>query len=186
MTHWEDLALETAERFGGTLPHPDTAAQIAAVYERAPHAVEKAIDRVALEYEQGGIRSPWGILRSRVKQITTSEATATRANERDKTIARAEQWMRNAGMHYDSEQELLDELYGERGRLRDHPDTRQRMLALWTELRPIGEQLDQDAIDRGTRYQEQRERLRGIQPPETPDQRLARQRELAAKKAEAA
>lgn len=101
MIDWEDLVLTTAERFGGTLPHPDTAAAIAQVYARAPHAVERAIDRIATEYDQGNIRSPWGILKSRVQQIQTEAATTSKANDRDATIARAEQWIKTAGLHMD-------------------------------------------------------------------------------------
>lgn len=178
MIEWEDLALQTAERFGGTLPHPETAAAIAAVHAKAPHAVERAIDRVAIEYEDGGIRSPWGILRSRVKQITTETAAAGRANDRDKTIARAEQWIRNAGLHYDRTSEIEHALFGN-AHLEPTPDKdgqpitspgdtlirnppphlRQKLVDLWTDLRPIGEQIEQDAIDRGLRYQQQREEL---------------------------
>jgi hypothetical protein len=111
MIGWEDLAYTTAERFGGTMPHPDTAKTIADVYAKAPHAVLRAIDRVALEYEDGAIRSPWGILRSRVQQITVTAHTNTKANDVEKIIARAEQWIRTAGLHMDWP-EVEDELFG--------------------------------------------------------------------------
>ncbi len=41
------------------------------------------------------------------------------------------------------------------GLLEEHrtPEIQERMLRLWRELRPIGEQLEQDATDRGTAYQ---------------------------------
>lgn len=184
MIDWEDLIYQTAERFGGTTPHPDTAAAIAAVYAKSPSAVIRAIDRVAQEHEDGNIRSPWGILRSRVQQITVTTKSNARANDTEKAVARAEQWMRTTGLHYDRATELLDELYGDRGRLRDHPQTRDRMLELWRELRPEGERLDAEAVEAGIRYQQHRATLKDTATPaETAEQRLERQRKLAARKA---
>jgi hypothetical protein len=161
MIEWEDLALQTAERFGGTMPHPDTAQAVAAVYAKAPNAVERAIDRVANDYAEGNIRSPWGVLKSRVQQITVDSSQAKRGNDADKAIARAEQRVRNELLHYDLEREVVDELFGPRGTLKDHdtPDTRTRMLALWREHRPLGELVEQEADERGRRYVEQRQRL---------------------------
>jgi hypothetical protein len=166
MIEWEDLVLETAERFGGTIPHPDTSNAIARVYAHAPQAVTNAIDRIALEYQDGGIRSPWGILKSRVQQIQTTERTTNRANNRDKAIACAEQWVRNAGIHFDRESELIDELYGDRGMLREHQDTRDRILELWRELRPIGEQIEAEHEAFMARHAAQRARA-DLQPKST-------------------
>jgi len=186
MIDWEDLPYQTSERFGGTLPHPDTATAIQAVYLRAPAAVTRAIDRIANEYAAGEVASPWGILRHRVSQIQTTEQAATRSNDRDKTIARAEQWLRTAGLHYDRESEIIDELFGDRGRLLGHhtPDLQDRMVALWHELRPLGQQVETEALERAERQNTQRERAANIQPnPETEEQRIARLRALAARKA---
>jgi hypothetical protein len=159
MIEWEDLALQTAERFGGTMPHPDTAKAVAAVYAKAPNAVERAIDRVANDYAEGNIRSPWGVLKSRVQQITVDSSQAKRGNDADKAIARAEQRVRNELLHYDLEREVVDELYGPRGTLRDHPETQDRMIALWRDLRPLGELVEHEADERGRRYVEQRQKL---------------------------
>ena len=158
MKEWDDLVLETAERFGGTIPHPDTAATIATVYAKAPDAVTRTIDRIAGEYQDGNIRSPWGILKSRVQQIQVSVQTTSRANDRDKAIARAEQWIRTAGLHYDRPAEIADELFGHRGMLRTHrtPELEARVTALWASLRPLGELVEAEAIERGLRYQAQR------------------------------
>jgi len=156
MIEWEDLAYQTAERFGGTMPHPETAAAIANVYAKAPTAVAKAIDRTAADYETGSIRSPWGVLKSRVQQITITKTSNARANDNEKAVQRAEQWIRNAGLHYDRWDEIHDELYGDRGKLRDHPATEPRMRELWHDLRPLGEQVEHEAIQRGLRYQAQK------------------------------
>ena len=160
--NWDDLALETAERFGGTFPHPETRDAIATVHQRAPNAVERTIDQVAADYQRGDINSPWGILRSRVQKITADVTPkATASNQREKAIARAEQWLRTAGLHYDRPSEILDELFGDRGMLRTHrtPDLEQRIVNLWTELRPLGEQAEHDQLERLARYAEQRARM---------------------------
>ena len=93
------------------MPHPDTAAAIARVHQRAPHAVETAIDRVAAEHEDGTVRSPWGMLKSRVAQIQADIPKAERQNDRQADIERAEQWIRVAGIYLDwdeVESELFD------------------------------------------------------------------------------
>lgn len=161
MIEWEDLALQTAERFGGTMPHPDTANAIAAVHAKAPHAVQRAIDRVANDYNEGNIRSPWGVLKARVQQITIDTAGAQRGNDRDKAIARAEQRIRNELLHYDRWAEVADELFGERGTLKDHhtPELEQRMTDLWHNLRPLGTATELEAEARGIRYQQQKATL---------------------------
>lgn len=185
MTEWEDLLPEIAETFGGQLPYPETADDIRAAYQRAPQTVTRMADAVAALYADGTAQNPWGMLRYRVKAIPEHDPSKPSASGsgRDKAIARAEQWMRTAGLHHDRETELLDELYGERGRLRHHPETRDRMLQLWHELRPLGELADHEAAERGQRYAQQRKQLATTPAGETPEQRLQRQRETAAHKA---
>ena len=161
MKDWDDLVLETAERFGGTFPHPDTSQAVAEVYQRAPNSVERAIDQVADDYTAGNINSPWGILRSRVSKITADvQAKATASNSREKSLLRAEQWIRTTGIHFDRAEEIEDELYGNRGQLRAHPETKPRILELWNELRPLGVMLEQEAEERGRRYQLQHDDLK--------------------------
>ena len=219
MKEWEDLTLETAERFGGNLPHPDTSQAIGTVYARAPQAVTRAIDRVAHDYDQGTVRSPWGILRSRVQQLADDTPKHEAANDREQRIARAEQWIRTAGAHTtwtEVEAELFappdltppaewlielerdtrtkpgrpiyDQLLkativrtmtvgqepvpdsATAGRLAEHdtPALRDRLRALHTEHRPAAEQLEQDAIERGIRYQADRKRLDALRKPLPP------------------
>ena len=159
MIEWEDLAYQTAERFGGTMPHPDTATAIANVYAKAPTAVQRAIDRVAADYDTGNIRSPWGVLKARVQQITADSHQAKSGNDREKAVARAEQRIRNELLHYERADEVLDELFGPRGTLKAHtsPDLELRMLALWNDLRPIGELTEHEQIERLARWRQQQD-----------------------------
>ena len=182
---WQTLRNTFMRHIGGDPPGAALEDQLIQMYTNHPEALERSIEKITLAFKAGKIRSPWGALKAEAEKAvdTARNPTHTQATRRHDALARAEQWMRTAGLHHDRESELLDELYGERGRLRDHPETQTRMLELWQELRPVGEQLDQDAIDRGTRYQHQRAELAKLKPSETPDQRTARQKKLAAQKA---
>lgn len=71
--------------------------------------------------------------------------------------------MRNAGMHFDRASEIEDELFGDRGTLRDYRDDhtlRQRMTTLWHQVRPIAEKLNQDELDRADIYKRNRQLIR--------------------------
>lgn len=161
MTEWEDLLPDIAESFGGTFPHPDAHERIKAAYLRAPKSVLRQIDRVTAEYHEGGVRSPWGMLHHRVKDIQQDTERAEKVVSRDKALERAEQWIRNAGLMYDRQEEILDELFGAQGMMRTHdtPDARLHLLLLWRELRPTGELIEHEADARGQRYQDQRKEL---------------------------
>jgi hypothetical protein len=166
MNDWEDLVPQIAETFGGQMPYPETSEDIAAAYQRAPQTVLRMADQVAALYMDGTAQNPWGMLRYRAKTIPATEGQASRGTNREKAIARAEQRMRNELLHYDRWPEVEDELFGDRGTLRQHdnPTLRQRMEALWTELRPAGELVEAEAIERGLRNQEHRARLAAKKP----------------------
>ena len=185
---WQTLRNQFMRDIGGDPPGAQLEDQLIQAYADHPDAIERSVEKITLGFKAGKIRSPWGALKAEAAKAVDAarNPTHTAASKRSSAVQRAEQWMRTAGLHHDRQSELLDELYGERGRLRDHPETQERMLALWHELRPIGQQLDQDAIDRGIRYQQQRARLANTPPSETPEQKRERQRELAARKAKAA
>jgi hypothetical protein len=176
--NWEDLVYETADRFGGQLPHPETSETLHAVYDRAPLAVAKAIDRVARDFEAGTVRSPWGVLRSRVAKIADDAPKHAASNEREKAISRAEQWLRTAGMHYHRPSEIEQELFGSApadldvhgepivssgrailGAFANDADLRLRMVNLWRELRATGERLEAEQIERLARHRRQREQI---------------------------
>ena len=155
---WQTVRNRFMRATGGDPPGAHLEDDIIAAFAQHPDAVVKSMEKIVLGYKAGRIRSPWGALKHEVAKAAdaANNPTVDRAHTRANAIQRAEQWMRTAGLHHDRESELIDELYGERGRLRDHPETQERMLALWNELRPLGEEADQDAIDRGLRYQQQR------------------------------
>jgi len=180
MNDWEELVPDLAESYGGQMPHPATNQEIAAAYLRAPKAVLREADRVAQEYQDGTARQPWGLLRHRAKNIHTDTANAETRVDRDKAIERAEQWIRTAGLMYDRPSEIEHELFGDTrtnpetdkdgepipasgqpplAHYRDDTPLRNRILEHWADHRPAGQQVEQDAIDRGLRHQAERAAL---------------------------
>lgn len=171
---WGELRGHLIELYGET-PHPQTEQEIIDAYEQHPDALEKAAFNVAHDVTAGNARSGWGVLRSRASAINQPISNPTRSTslDREKAIARAEQWMRAAGLHFDDEGELLLELFSEGKRLRDYAqvdlqelepriytlaptrgDTAlaDRMLALWNELHPTSIRMNQEAQEAANKW----------------------------------
>jgi hypothetical protein len=161
---WQTLRNQFMRDIGGDPPGAQLEDELIAAYHDHPEAVERSIEKITLAHKAGKIRSPWGALKTEVAKALDAARNPTHNTgaSRNKAIARAEQWLRTAGLHYDRETEIHDELFGDRGILRDHhtPQVEERLTALWRELRPLGEQVEREAEERGARYVEQRERLR--------------------------
>lgn len=154
---WRELRDHAIELFGDT-PGPTVEERILVVFRTHPQIVAVGIDHVAQRRKQGTVTSPWGLLASHLEKATAplDDVTATDERDRDKAIRRAEQWMRAAGKHYDSEAEIIDELFGETAalsiRLFDSPELRERMLRLWREVRPEGVKIAEQAEMRARAY----------------------------------
>lgn len=155
---WQTLRNQFMRDIGGDPPGANLEDELIAAYTEHPDAIERSVEKITLGFKAGKIRSPWGALKAEAAKAvdTARNPTHDRGKTKHNAIARAEQWMRTAGLHYDREPEILDELYGDRGRLRDHPETQTRMLALWNELRPLGIQVDDEAEARGRAYAAQK------------------------------
>jgi hypothetical protein len=176
MTHpdWASLRTHLITAYGEP-PHPITEGEIIAAYELHPQALEKAANQIAVDHKNGTIRSGWAVLRSRTSQLTTPQANPTRSSsvDREKALARAQQWTRNAGLHYDRWEEVSAELYGERGLLHTHPETISSINELWLEQRPKGEAIEADAHARAEAWKQQQTRIpwnraRLTKPPAAP------------------
>ena len=179
---WASLRSHAIQTFGDT-PHPQTEADIIQVYEQHPEALERAIDAIATDVQNGTIRSGWAVTRKRALNIQTppSNPTAKTGIDREKAIARTEQWMRNAGAMFDRESEILDELFSDRGPLRPYAQTdlerrpdgswhqtpirgdthlAEQMLNLWHQHRPAGEKVEADELERANTWKAQQVALR--------------------------
>jgi hypothetical protein len=187
---WQTLRNQFMRAIGGDPPGSRLEDELIAAYTEHPDAVTRSIEKITLAHAAGKIHSPWGALKTEVAKATESARNPThdKGSTKTKAVARAEQRIRNELLHYDLEREVVDELFGPRGTLKDHdtPDTRTRMLNLWHELRPLGELVEHEADERGRRYQEQRQRLepKASEPAETNVSELIRQ-EIAEAKAKA-
>lgn len=85
-------------------------------------------------------------------------------------LERAEKWMRTAGLHFARPDEVDDELFDEtRGMLREFrndAEVHERMYALWSELRPVGEQVELEVERRAERWREARAHKLAPESPE--------------------
>ena len=158
---WQTLRNQFMRTIGGDPPGAALEDQLIQAYTDHPEAVERSIQKIQFAHKAGKIRSPWGALKAEVAKATDPARNPTHhaGSSKNHALQRAEQWIRTAGIHYDRETEIVDELYGERGPLRAHPDTQPRILELWNELRPLGVILEADHEAYMARYAEQRARV---------------------------
>jgi len=159
---WQTLRNQFMRTIGGDPPGARLEDELIQAYTEQPDVVERSTEKIALAFKAGKIRSPWGALKTEVAKATEAARNPhhDKGSSRNAAIQRAEQRIRNELLHYDRLDEVLDELFGERGTLREHrhPELEQRMTDLWQDLRPVGEQVEAEAIARGLRYQEQKAR----------------------------
>jgi hypothetical protein len=163
---WQTLRNQFMRQVGGDLPGNHLEQELINAYEQHPTAVERSLEKIALAFKAGKIRSPWGAAKAEVAKAVdaANNPTHDKSASRHTAIQRAEQWIRAAGLHYDRETETIDELYGDRGRLRHHPNTQPRLLELWNEIKPLGVIAEQEAVERGIRHQQQRAQLQAETP----------------------
>lgn len=152
---WTAVRADTIDRFHGQTPRPEDEAPIIDVFEQHPQLVLRAIDETAKALDDGKVTWAWSVLRARLERGTTAirEATADTSNERARRIRNAENWIRNAGIHYDLDRDIEAELFGDditRGRLHDYRNDQQlrtRLLELWHQQRPRGIQAERDHLE---------------------------------------
>lgn len=145
---WAELRNHAIQVFNGD--HPGAALEDAILhhFEREPTKVATAIDQIGRQVANGKIRSGWAIL-DRELNHQTPNVVATDNAERAKQLQLAETWIRNTGGNLDRPEEVEAELFDPHlGKLRHWPETRDQILALWTEQRHRFTQTDAEAIER--------------------------------------
>lgn len=169
---WSDTRYDLIDRWADS-PRPELEQRIITVFENHPQLVIDAAEHIADRYESGLVRSPWAVLAKHVEEAADTATRSTRPvrgdRDRERARQRASQWMRTAGMHFDREDEVRDELFGERGMLRQFAgdtDLVDDLLELWHEQRPRGEQVEREAEERARRYVEQKRALARKREPE--------------------
>lgn len=153
---WSEVRSQSIERFRGQTPRAQDEEIILEVFERAPVIVLQAIDEIAV----ADVKWCWSALAARLMRGSGGRDVSVDVGpSREKLIASAEQFIRNAGLHFDREEELVDELFGDRGRLRMWAGDSvlvERMSALWRQHRPDGERVEAEAVERGETFVRQR------------------------------
>lgn len=157
---WTEIRDQAIELFDHDQPGARLEEAILTHFQDHPARVVDLIQAIGRRVQAGGVRSGWAILRTELDRKPTGALVANDQTERHKAVHLSEQWLRNTGGYLDREDEIIDELFGDRGRLRHWPDLQPRILELWRELRPRFVQADLEAVERGRRYQAQRERIR--------------------------
>jgi hypothetical protein len=175
---WAQIRADTIRAFGGDAPRNELEQRIIDVFREQPQLVVNTISLVTHGYQAGKVRSPWAILDINLREATRPGAniTATDTTEKQRAIQRAEQWVRAAGVHFDSEDEVVLELFDTGKQLHAYaqvtlerqPDKSSlltepkgdaalvsRIRQLWRELRPIGEQSEADALQRAEEWKTQ-------------------------------
>lgn len=126
-SEWRDKAC----RWYGETPNPTTEAAIVEVFKTRPAAVVAELQLVADALRAGKVRSGWAVASTRIAALASSDTVATDETEERQALAAARAWVRNVGHAYDRESEVVDELFGPYGRLRQWPDLRERVLEEW-------------------------------------------------------
>ena len=132
---WPDERDRATQLFNGDTPGPDIEAAVIRHFEHDPHQVALLITAIGRRVDRGQVHSGWAILRAELDRIPPAIVVHD-TSQRLAALKKAELWLRNAGGYIDRQPELEDELYGHHGILRDWPDTKPQMIALWHELRP--------------------------------------------------
>lgn len=184
--NWQELRDRAIELFNGEAPHPVVEQTLIDAYEVHPDAVERELSKVAADLAAGTIRSGWGIYAKRAERILHPPSNPDRPSslDREKRIARAEQWIRATGCHFDRETEVLLELFSGTGLLSGYAQVEliedttdsdakwtisepagdtglvDRILKLYNEFRPKGITIEEDAQARADKYRAQQSELR--------------------------
>lgn len=178
---WHTEYARALNLYGGDTPSATLEQNLLDAFTEHPQAVTNAITKIGKAYASGKIHSPWGALKAEIPKQISSHTRIGDGHERNHNTANAEQWLKNAGLHYDRWPEIQDELFGERGHL--HPwrtDTKlvDRIHHLWTELRPAGEQTEHDELERAETWKTNRDTIIA-QPTKTLDNTQLRALALA-------
>ena len=142
---WHTEYARALETFGGDTPSATLEQDLLDAYTTHPQAVHNAITKIGKAYAAGRIHSPWGALKAEIPKQIKRDITVGEGTEQTRALANAEQWMRNAGLHYDRWSEVQEALAAYPALT---PASTNRLHDLWEQTRPTGERLDQDEHDR--------------------------------------
>lgn len=142
---WSDLRDKAVQAFR-SFPSARDEQQLLEAFQRAPVAVAAALSKVSGRFEAGKITAPWRIW---VLEVTSrGDVSVDVGPEKHARQTRAEQWIKQAGAHLDRWDEMRDELFGDRGVLRDWPDLEDGIRDQWEAAKPASERAERDQEER--------------------------------------
>lgn len=157
---WMDLRERVIEA-AADAPHAAQEQRIIDVFVAHPALVAEAVEHVLAGYARGTVRAVWPVLVKHVEELASNEERATLpvrdTSDRKARVARARQWLKAVGVHFDREPEVEDELFGDRGMLRAYATDRSlvdELLALWRAERPRGKRVEAEHEERMARQAE--------------------------------
>jgi len=173
---WQDVRDRACVLFNDT-PRDVQEDAVAEAFMKRPKAVIDKIEEIGQAVKNGRISYGWPLMAKLAKGLgeglAESPLVASDGAEREKRVRLAKIWMMNAGIHFPTEGEIEDELFGDGGSLRQWRDDRelvQEFLTMFTDVaRPIGEQLDREELERAERHKESRRKLAAMTPEEKRD-----------------
>jgi len=133
-------------------PQPLDDNDISTVFRKHPLDIIAELERIAKAYAAGKLHSPWRALAAKLDRIVGDHDHVDINSEL--RIRQAEAWILNAGMFAPTEAEVIDELFHSTSALLAGLEAQlgERMLALWRENRPRGEQTERDFEQRGEEH----------------------------------
>jgi hypothetical protein len=146
-------------------PSAEMEERVLIVFRSSPALVEASMNKVIAAQQAGRVRSPWPFLATAVEQRATgagADVIVSDADERQKALRQAKMWLRNAGVHYDRWAEVDEELF-ERGMMRpwaDDETLRANIQLRWQELRPLGERVEREELERAEHFKQVREQTK--------------------------
>lgn len=165
---WAELRDAFALRVGDA-PGAQIEQQFLDAFDQHPELVAEALDYVAERHARGLVRSPWPVARLHVSALVdtaqrAASATAQGGGDKRARVQRAQAWIRAAGIHFDRESELVDELFDSPGAMlkayASDDELREQMAALWREVRPAGERVEREELERAQMWVAARQRER--------------------------
>jgi hypothetical protein len=136
---WNDVLAEGVALFDGAEPEGDLEGRLLRIFQQDPVQLVSAIRAVG-ETQEPLVQDPWVTveLHVRAERLTgPGEQLNSRRTQPLPLSARiesAERYVRNVGSEFETEAELLDDLFGHSGRLADlaaDQELRARMLNVW-------------------------------------------------------
>lgn len=127
---WPTTRTRAIQAFNGDTPGQTLEAAIVIHFQAEPVRVLGLIDAIGRRVSQGQVRSGWAVLRHELERKPPL-VTASDGDAQEMAVRLAEAWIRNVGHLVDREEDLIEELFGVRGRLRWWPDLQPRMTELW-------------------------------------------------------